>query len=112
MKLILLEPRLLKYIDNINFRTDIQNLDDADGIIFLCPKCLIENKGSIGTHSIICWFEDCVPDDIDPKPGRWTPQGHDLTDLTFVPGIKHQAVSIKLTSGCMWHGFIRNGEVI
>ncbi len=79
----------------------------ADGIIFLCPKCFERNKGSVGTHSVICWFVGRVPDDADPKPGRWNPSGTGLDDLTFVgPG----AASVLLTSGCAWHGFIKDGK--
>lgn len=77
----------------------------ADGIRFLCPKCFRENGGPIGTHSIVCWFTGRVPNDIEPGPGRWTPQGGDFSDLTLRP-------SIHLTGGgCGWHGFVTNGEV-
>ncbi len=79
----------------------------ADGIMFLCPKCFAENKGPVGTHSIICWFVGRVADDVNPKPGRWNPSGTGLDDLTFVgPG----AVSVLLTSGCGWHGFVKDGK--
>jgi hypothetical protein len=78
----------------------------ADGLIFLCPKCFAEHGGPVGTHVVICWFTGRVPDDLDPRPGRWNPQGTGLDDLTFVgPG----AVSVLLTSGCGWHGLVQNG---
>jgi hypothetical protein len=87
------------YIDDIN---------QAQGIFFLCPLCFRKNNGPIGTHGIICWFQNRgVPDEMNPKPGRWNLQGTGLNDLTFVPP---KSVSVKLTSGCGWHGFIRNGE--
>lgn len=85
------------------------SLEQAQGIMFLCPKCFVTNNGEVGTHSIICWFKDRgVPDDMDPKPGRWIPQGTGIEDLTFIgPG----AASILLTGeGCGWHGFIKNGD--
>ncbi len=87
----------------------ITDINQADGIIFLCPKCYITNKGIIGTHSVICWFVGKVPDDLGPKPGRWTPQGTGLHDLTFIPsaGRSH---SVLLTSGCGWHGFVKDGK--
>lgn len=82
----------------------------VDGVMFLCPKCFAANCGKVGTHSVICWFVGRVPDDLDPKPGRWTPAGSGLDDLTFVPGDPPRAVSVLLTSGCGWHGFVRNGK--
>lgn len=102
-------PVVLHYVDT---------LAEADGVIFLCPKCFAANGGKVGTHAVICWFEGKVPDDADPKPGRWNPSGTGLDDLTFVGP---RAVSILLTStgnpdgvgmkgGCGWHGFIRNGD--
>lgn len=84
------------------------SLEEAHGIMFLCPKCFAENGGSVGTHSVICWFAGRgVPDERTPGPGRWNPEGTGLDDLTFVgPG----AVSVLLTSGCRWHGFVSRGE--
>jgi hypothetical protein len=88
------------------YRTDAL-FAEADGIIFLCPKCFDTNNGEVGTHSVICWFTGKVPDDLSPKPGRWNPQGTSIDDLTFVgPG----AVSVQLLGGCNWHGFVVNGS--
>ena len=82
-------------------------LSEADGVSFLCPKCFTENGGNVGTHRVLCWFAGRVPDDLDPKPGRWHPAGASLEDLTFIgPG----SVSVELVGGCQWHGFVRNGE--
>lgn len=80
---------------------------DADGVMFLCPKCFAANGGSVGTHRVICWFVGKVPDDVDPKPGRWVPEGTGLDDLTFVGPA---AASVLLTSGCGWHGFVSRGS--
>lgn len=89
----------------------VDTLPEADGVQFLCPLCFDKNQGIVGTHSVLCWFVGKVPDHIDPKPGRWTPQGNGLDDLTFVPGDPPRAVSVALTGeGCPWHGFVRNGE--
>jgi hypothetical protein len=61
-----------------------------------------------GAHFVLCWFKDRgVPDTQDPKPGRWNPSGTGLHDLTFVPP---GAVSVLLTGGCDWHGFVKNGD--
>lgn len=106
MKLRELEPYFLKYLgDGSSQRID--DIKEADGVIFLCPKCFETNKGRIGTHCIICWFVGRVGDDVVPKPGRWNPSGTGYDDLTFVPPGN---VSVLLTSGCGWHGLIENGE--
>jgi hypothetical protein len=79
----------------------------AEGILFLCPKCFIENKGVAGTHSVICW-RPCVPDHVEPKPGRWEFQGTGFSDLTLVA---HQS-SVHLTGeGCGAHFRMEKGEI-
>jgi hypothetical protein len=90
------------------FHHAVQSLAEADGVRFLCPLCFKVNGGRVGTHSVICWFEDRVPDDAQPGPGRWKPQGIGLEDLTFVVGKRSN--SVLLIGGCAWHGFITNGE--
>lgn len=92
------------------YHVQVETLAEADGILFLCPKCFAENGGRVGTHMVICWFEGKVPDDAVPGPGRWTPTGAGLDDLTFVPGQRITAVSVLLTGGCGWHGFVRDGD--
>jgi hypothetical protein len=99
-----LQATFLKRLDDRTHRRGAP-LGDADGLLFLCPKCYAENKGAVGTHSVLCWFAGRVPDHLDPK-GRWNHSGTGLDDVTFVgPG----AVSVLLTGGCGWHGFVRNG---
>jgi hypothetical protein len=111
MKLRDLKANFIRIIDEKSYRI-VDTLPESQGIIFLCPKCYVTNKGVVGTHSVICWFRHRgVPDDYDPKPGRWTPNGTGLDDLTFIPGVPPIAVSVLLTGdGCGWHGFIRNGD--
>ncbi len=109
MKLTELEPRFLtiaserrdKYTDDIA---------QADGIMFLCPKCFVENGGNVGTHSMICWFNGrSIPAEKKPGPGRWNPSGTGYEDLSFVePG----ATSVLCKGGCEAHFFIRNGEIV
>ena len=91
------------------YLVDVDALTVADGVWFLCPKCYAQNGGCVGTHAVICWFVGKVSDDVAPKPGRWTPTGTGLSDLTFVPsaGRSH---SVLLTAGCGWHGFVVNGD--
>jgi hypothetical protein len=87
----------------------VDALVDADGLFFLCPKCYATNGGDVGTHAVICWFEDKVPDDVTPGPGRWKPVGTGLDDLTFV--VSKQSNSVMLTGpGCAWHGFVKDGD--
>lgn len=108
--LIELEAKFLKYEDDKTFNTNA-TFDNADGLMFLCPKCFDMNNGRIGTHIVICWYEDKVPESLNPNPGRWTPSGTGLNDLTFIPGVKHTAVSVQIMGGCNWHGFVKNGNV-
>ena len=90
------------------YQIQVDTLADADGIRFLCPLCFKANGGATGTHSVVCWFEDKVPDDAQPAPGRWNPVGTGIDDLTFVPGKKSN--SVLLLGGCAWHGFVTNGD--
>lgn len=90
----------------------LDSVEGAQGIAFLCPKCFQENGGSVGTHSVLCWFLNPrnappVPDEADPKPGRWEFSGDTIDDITFTGPA---AASVLITSGCMWHGFVKNGE--
>lgn len=97
------------------------DLHEAHGVMFQCPKCAAGGtvreeldpwygvrRSVPGSHYVLCWFAGRgVPDDIDPKPGRWNPSGTGIDDLTFVgPG----AASVLLTTGCGWHGFVKNGD--
>lgn len=84
---------------------------EADGIMFLCPKCFATNGGGAGTHSVVCWFEGKVADDVEPGPGRWNPTGTGIDDLSFVPGAKSNSVQLLGNdNSCKWHGFITNGD--
>jgi hypothetical protein len=101
-----LEAELLWQESKAGHRTDAPSLAKATGVMFLCPKCYQSNGGAVGTHRVICWFTG-VSLDIDPRPGRWNPGGTGVDDLTFVgPG----SASVLLTSGCRWHGFVRDGK--
>jgi hypothetical protein len=87
-----------------------ETLAEAHGVSFLCTLCFQANGGSVGTHSVICWFRGRVPDDVPPGPGRWTPAGDTLDTLSFVPGDPPLAHSVLLLGGCNWHGFVVNGS--
>jgi hypothetical protein len=107
MKLIELHPRFLDWIDDTHYK-EIFDITIADGIVFLCPKCLFENNNSlIGVHSIICWKPN-IPQTTSPIPGRWNILGTGFNDLELQAG----SSSVLLTSGCNAHFFIKNGEII
>lgn len=105
--LLELEARFLKHEDDHSSRL-VDTLAEADGIMFVCPKCFITRGGRAGAHSIICWFKGKVPDTLDPKPGRWNPSGTGLGDLTFVgPG----STSVLLQGGCNAHFHVVKGQI-
>jgi hypothetical protein len=109
MKLAELQPRFLRYEEGT--MTTVFTLEAAQGVRFLCPKCLIANKGRAGTHGVVCWSRSRgVPENAAPS-GRWILAGSGLDDLTLnaEPGTDKR--SIQLLSGCMWHGYITRGEV-
>jgi hypothetical protein len=106
MRLVDLDAKFLKR-DNDRHFCIVETIGDADGVEFLCPKCFVSNNGAVGTHGVICWASS-VPQDTDPKPGRWNLSGSSLYDLTFVgPG----AVSVLLQGGCNAHFHVRNGSI-
>ena len=78
---------------------------EAQGVIFLCPKC--------GEHYVLLWFKDRgVPDELKPGPGRWTPIGSGIADLSLSPSVdlsKNEDGS-PATGGCKWHGWVKDGE--
>lgn len=106
MRLTDLEPQFLSYGHDEQGR-EIHRYEDtieyAQGIMFLCPKCFAEKGANV--HHVICW-NPSVPNYVNPKPGRWNLVGTGYRDLSLVAG----SSSILLTSGCRWHGFIRDGE--
>jgi hypothetical protein len=110
MRLTELTPRFLKLSDR-GWLT-VENIGDAQGIVFLCPKCFVENGGPIGTQSVICWSRSRgVPDDVRPNPGRWALHGTGFDDLSLDADPPSSARSVLLSGGCAWHGFVTGGEV-
>ncbi len=115
MKLRALDAEFVQWVDDSSTRRSTSEheitLANADGIMFQCPLCYSKNEGPFGTHYVMCWFVGKVPDSARPGPGRWTPKGSGLDDLTFVPGKPPRSVSVHLTgAGCGWHGYVKNGE--
>lgn len=107
MKLSELNPQFLRRTGEGTHET-VKRIRNADGVLFLCPKCFLANGGPVGTHSVLCWGPD-VPREVDPGPGRWTLNGTGLHDLTL-DGALGKSRSVLLTAGCGWHGYITSGE--
>jgi len=100
MRLTDLKASFIKFQDH--HLVYVNSLEEAQGIIFLCPNHFKENNGPIGTHSIICCFQNKgVPDDVLPGIHRWPATGKDLEDLTLNPSVD---------AGC-FHGWIINGNI-
>jgi hypothetical protein len=109
MRLLDLEPAFVKCESELMSR-DVQSIQEADGVRFLCPVCWEKNKGPIGTHAVICW-KPTVPLSRPPGPGRWGLEGTGLHDLTLVA--QQSSVLIKEPDGTMHlHCHIQDGEVI
>ena len=106
MKLTDLEPRFLRREADDRWQ-EVGTIQEANGILFLCPKCWTENKGPVGTHAVLCW-DPSVPQTTRPGPGRWKLVGTGFQDLSLVAS----PTSVSLTDGCKWHGLVTNGEII
>lgn len=108
MRLSELEPEFLRHEirDGHTWHLHVPTIGEAEGVMFLCPKCFVANGGPVGTHRVLCW-SPIVPLEIAPGPGRWNLVGTGFEDLSLVAG----SSSVLLTSGCMWHGFVTKGEV-
>lgn len=107
MKLTDLQPEFIKLESEDTWRTVSSTLAaDADGLMFLCPKCFVETNGPIGCHRVICW-KPHVPLTIHPRPGRWQFEGKSFYDLS----LKASSSSILLLGGCGAHFFIEAGEI-
>jgi hypothetical protein len=107
MRLLDLDPCFLRRIDDKSYWREDVPFAEADGVLFLCPKCFVTNNGPVGTHSVLCWRPH-VPQTMSPKPGRWEFQGTGLEDLTLVAG----SSSVLLLGGCCAHFFVRAGEIV
>lgn len=109
MRLVELEPRFVRRINDQRLK-EVKTLKMADGIEFLCPKCLRDNNMSnIGVHSVICW-EPQVPLSMLPGPGRWEMTGKGYHDLTLTAG--SSSIFLNSEGSCGAHFFITNGEII
>lgn len=118
MKLAELEAEFLRYEerDGSRYHVPVESIEQAQGVMFLCPKCFATNSGPVGTHRVICWSRSRgVPESAVPGPGRWSLHGTGIDDLTLngdpLPPEENGARSVLLTGdGCGWHGFVTNGS--
>lgn len=100
-------PRFLHRTDDTHYHY-VDTIDKADGVIFLCPVCFLNNhRSNVGVHSVICW-NPSVPQSTSPTPGRWNLVGSGLRDLSLVAG----SSSVLLTGpGCGAHFHVKDGMV-
>lgn len=112
-KLIDLDAHFIRYEERAGtvYHVNVDTLDEANGVRFLCPKCFAENGGSRGTHAVICYSRSRgAPEHAKPGPGRWAMVGTGLADLTLNADPPGTARSVLLTSGCGWHGYVTKGD--
>ena len=107
LRLTTLEPQFLKFIQP-NLWRDVLTIQQADGIEFCCPLCMVKARfNRVGVHAIVCW-RPSVPLTVAPGPGRWHLDGTNYHDLTL-RGVRSD--SIVLPGGCGAHFFVRNGAI-
>ena len=107
MKLTELQAHFARLVDDRGSYVHVDDIVQADGVWFLCPKCFLANGSSdVGTHGILCWAPK-VPQTISPTGGRWELRGTGIADLSLVAG----SPSVKLTGGCAAHFFVQRGEI-
>lgn len=106
MRLTDLDARFVAHLGGGRLRC-VKTIGEADGVMFLCPKCFAANGGPCGTHSVICW-SPTVPRDVAPGPGRWTMRGSGIVDLTLIA----PSSSIAISGGCRAHFFVRDGAIV
>lgn len=116
LRLIELEPqwKRLEQVAGQIYLRGVPTIAEAQGIIFLCPVCWTNNKGPIGTHSIMCWSKARgIPDEIWPNHGRWGLNGTSFDDLTLSGEKDPNLPSVLLNTpgGCAAHFLIVNGEI-
>lgn len=115
MRLVDLDAKFLRYElgmeDGRATFIEVDDIKQAQGVRFLCPKCYEANKGEVGTHLVICWSRSRgVPDEAVPQPGRWALEGTGIDDLTLNADPPSTARSVQLHGGCAWHGYVTKGE--
>lgn len=93
-------------------RRFVSNILEAQGILFLCPKCFMGNERAdraAGCHQCEVTFANKGVADGQGTGNKgksvyWNVSGNGFADLSTTP-------SILLIGGCGWHGYITNGVV-
>lgn len=88
----------------------VDTLQEAHGIRFICPKSFETHGGIIGSHYIQIYFAGSpVPDNLGINQNgtavRWNVSGTSLDDLSITPSIQEEGYH------CGWHGFVGSGGV-
>jgi hypothetical protein len=125
MRLTELAPKFMRLVpDRPGVSEYVSTIQEAQGVMFLCPACFREAEGDPlknrisllpghGVHSIRCWSESRgVPADVLPGPGRWSLEGTGFDDLTLGSDGGRSTSILLQTSACHAHFYVRNGEVI
>lgn len=94
----------------------VKTIDEAQGLIFLCPACFEKNGGARGTHSVICWTKEAQEDlGLNGRRHRYRLEGTSLEDLSLKydapdeePEDKKRNV-IDMRPICYRQGFVKNG---
>lgn len=109
MRLTELEPEFVRWSPTGWSRG--HTIADAQGLLLHCPKHFVENKGLVGTHSILVWSRSAgVPDDARPGPARWKLLGTGFHDLTLQSDlVGEERHSVDAGDGC--HFTLTDGEV-
>lgn len=122
MKLVELDGRLVRLGDEAEGGgrsiLNVERVDQADGVIFLCPGCYRQNGGDVGTHSVLIWIVGRVPAAETPT-SRWQASGTSAADLTLSPSVnvlpdrQRREPELGTRRGCPgWHGWIRAGALV
>lgn len=96
-----LEPQFLRVLDladKHSLYAEAEQLADAHGVLFFCPRCT-----GARAHYVLCWTP-VVPAHHTPGPGRWTLSGTGLADLTLSPSV--------VVSACGAHFWVRDGAIV
>lgn len=96
----------------VEYQVEVDTIQEAQGVRFLCPVCFETNNGPVGTHGVICWSRSRgIPDGVQPGPGRWLLVGTGLADLTLNGDGGSRSVALTGDGGCKAHFHVTNGEV-
>lgn len=112
VKLADLDPQWLRYVADGGLG-HVESIDQAQGLMFLCPKCFLANGGPVRTHSVIVWSRSRgVP--TRRRQGRGAGHspalGFTISPSTAIRLATRARIDLSGTAGCQWHGFITNGE--